>query len=56
MLILGVCSIIRSLSRILLGFVSGVGLGKILTGVLCWRDVLGDILFICVGFIRVWLW
>ena len=53
MLILGICGIIRSLSRVLLGFVLGVGLGKILTSVLCWCGVLGDILFICVEFIRV---
>ena len=56
MLILDICDIIRSLSRVLLGFVLGVGLGKILIGVLCRCGVLGDILFICVGFIRVWLW
>ena len=50
MLILGVCGIIRSLSRVLLGFVLGVGFD---VGVLCKCNVLGDILFICVGFIRV---
>ena len=53
MLILDICGIIRSLSRVLLGFVLGVGLGKILIGVLCRYGILGDILFICVGFIRV---
>ena len=52
MLILGVCGIIRSLSRVLLGFVIRVGFD---VGVLCWCNVLGDILFICVEFIRVWL-
>ena len=55
MLILSVFSIIRSLSRVLLGFVLGVGLGKILIGMLCECGILGDILFICVGFIRVWV-
>ena len=50
MLILGVCGIIRSLNRILLRFVLGVGFN---VGVLCGCGVLGDILFICVGFIRV---
>ena len=55
MLILGVCGIIRSLSRVLLGFVLILWLGKILTGVLYECGVLGDILFICVGFIRVWM-
>ena len=55
MLILGVCGIIRSLSRVLLGFVLGVGLEKTLTGMLYGCGVLGDILFICVGFIRVWV-
>ena len=53
MLILGIYGIIRSLSRVLLGFVLGVGLGKILIGMLCECGVLGDILFICVEFIRV---
>ena len=53
MLILGVFGIIRNLSRFLLGFVIGVRLGNILIGVLCGCDVLGDILFICVGFIGV---
>ena len=52
MLILGVCGIIRSLSRVLLGFVIGVVFD---VGVLCECDVLGDILFICVGFIGVWV-
>ena len=55
MLILGVCGIIRSFSRVLLRFVFGIGLGKFLTGMWCECDVLGDILFICVGFIRVWV-
>ena len=50
-LILGVCGIIRSLSRVLLGFVLGVGFD---VEVLCGCGVLGDILFICVGFIRDW--
>ena len=49
MLILGICGVIRSLSRVLLGFVLGMGFD---VGVLCWCGVLGDILFICVGFIR----
>ena len=53
MLILGVFSIIRSLSRVLLGFVLFLWLGKILTGVWCECDVSGDILFIYVGFIGV---
>ena len=52
MLILGICGIIRSLSRVLLGFVLGVGFD---VEVLCGRSVLGDILFICVGFIRIWM-
>ena len=56
MLILGVCGIIRSLSRVLLGFVLILVVRKILTSVLSRCEVLGDILFICVGFIRVWLW
>ena len=55
MLILSVCGIIRSLSRVLLMFVLGVRLGNILIGVLCWCGVLGDIFFICVGFIGVWV-
>ena len=33
----------------------GVGLEKILIGVLYECGVLGDILFICVEFIRVWV-
>ena len=52
MLILVVYGIIRSLSRVLLGFVLGV---KFDVGVFCECGVLGDILFICVGFIRVWV-
>ena len=52
MLILDICGIIRSLSRVLLGFVLGVGFDVV---VLCECGVLGDILFICVGFIRVWV-
>ena len=52
MLISGICGIIRSLSRVLLGFVLGVGFD---VGVLCKCGVLGDILFICIGFIRVWV-
>ena len=50
MLILGVYGIIRSLSRVLLGFVFGVGFD---VEVLCECSVLCDILFICVEFIRV---
>ena len=50
MLILGICDIIRSLSSVLLGFVLGVGF---YVGVLCECGILDDILFICVGFIRV---
>ena len=54
MLILGVCGIIRSLGRVLLGFVLGVGF---YVGVVCRCGLsvvfLGDILFICVEFIRV---
>ena len=52
MLILGVCGIIRSLSRVLLGFVLGVGFD---VEVLCKCGVLGGILFICIGFIGVWM-
>ena len=52
MLILVVCGIIRNLSRFLLGFVLGVGFD---VEVLCGCGVLGDILFICVEFIRVWV-
>ena len=55
MLILGVCGIIRSLSRFCWGLFCFLLLGKILIGVLYEYGVLGDILFICVGFIRVWL-
>ena len=52
MLILGICGVIRSLSRVLLGFVIEVGFGmECCVGVM----FLGDILFICIGFIRVWL-
>ena len=50
MLILGVFSIIRSLSRVLLEFVLGVGFGVV---VLFEFGVLGDVLFICVKFIGV---
>ena len=50
MLILGVFGIIRSLSRVLLGFVLGVGFDE---GILCECDILDDILFICVEFIRI---
>ena len=49
---MSVCGIIRSLSRVLLGFVIGVGFGM---GMLYGYDVLGDILFICVEFIGVWV-
>ena len=52
MLILGICGIIRSLSRVLLGFVLGVMFN---VEVLCGCGILDDILFICVGFIRVWV-
>ena len=52
MLILVVCGLIRSLSRALLGFVIRVGF---YVEVLCGCGVLGDILFICVEFIRVWV-
>ena len=52
MLILSICGVIRSLSRVLLGFVLGVEFD---VDVLCWCGVLGDILFICIEFIRVWL-
>ena len=54
MLILGVCGIIRILNRVLLGFVLILVIRNILTGMLCECGVLGDILFICVRFIRVW--
>ena len=50
MLILSVCGIIRSLSRVLLGFVLGVGFD---VEVLSRCGILGDILFICVEFIGV---
>ena len=52
MLILGICGIIRSLSRVLLGFVIGIGFDE---RVLCRCGILGNILFICVEFIRVWV-
>ena len=52
MLILGESGIIRSLGRVLLGFVLVLVIRKFLTGMLCECGVLGDILFICVGFIR----
>ena len=47
---MSVFSIIRSLSRVLLEFVLGVGFDVV---VLCGCGVLDDILFICVEFIRV---
>ena len=47
------CGVIRSLSRVLLGFVLFLVVRKNLTGMLCECGVLGDILFICVGFISV---
>ena len=53
MLILGVCGIIRSLSRVLLGVVLFLVVRDIYTGMLYEYGVLGDILFICVEFIRV---
>ena len=52
---MSICGLIRSLSRVLLGFVLILVVRKKLIGVLCRRNVLGDILFICVGFIRVWV-
>ena len=52
MLILSVCGIIRSLSRVLLGFVLFLVVRDIYTGMLYECGVLGDILFICVEFIR----
>ena len=52
MLILGICGIIRSLSRILLRFVIEIGFD---VGVVCRCGILGDIFFICVGFIGVWV-
>ena len=52
MLILGICGIIRSLSRVLLGIVLEV---VFYVEVLSRCSVLGDILFICVEFIRVWM-
>ena len=52
MLILGVCGVIRSLSRVLLEFVLGVGF---YVEVLSRCSGLGDILFICVEIIRAWL-
>ena len=41
MLILDICGVIRSLSRVLLGFVLGVVLEKILAGMLCECSVFG---------------
>ena len=55
MLILGICGIIRSLSRVLLGLCLEVLGIRFDVGVLCKYGVLGDIFFICVGFIRVWV-
>ena len=52
MLILDICGIIRSLSRVLLRFVLEV---MFYVEVLSRRSVLGDILFICVEFIRAWV-
>ena len=52
MLILGVFGIIRCLSRVLLRFVLGIGFN---VKALCRCGILGDILFICVEFIRGWL-
>ena len=49
MLILGICGLIRSLSRVLLGFVLGVEFD---VEMLSRCGVFGDILFICVEFIR----
>ena len=50
MLILGIFGIIRSLSRVLLRFVLGMGFDE---RVLCRCGILDNILFICVEFIRV---
>ena len=49
---MGVCGVIRSLNRVLLGFVLGI---RFDVEVLSRCSVLGDILFICVGFIRDWM-
>ena len=54
MLILGICGIIRSLSRVLLGLCLEVLEIRFDVGVLYRCGVLGDILFIYVEFIRVW--
>ena len=51
-MILGRYGVIRSLSRVLLRFVLGEGFD---VEVLSRCGVLGDILFICVGFIRIWM-
>ena len=48
-----VCRIIRSLSRVLLEFVLILVVRKILIGMLCECGILGDNLFICVGFVRI---
>ena len=50
MLNLGVFGIIRSLSRVLLRFMLGIGFD---VRVVCRCGILSDILFICVEFIRV---
>ena len=55
MLILRVCGLIRSLSRFLLGLCLEVLGIRFDVGVLCKCGILGDILFICVGFIGVWV-
>ena len=52
---MSVCGIIRSLSRVLLGFVLILVVRDIFDRYVVWWYVLGDILFICVGFIRVWV-
>ena len=52
MLILSECGVIRSLSRVLFGFVIEIGFD---VEVLSRCGVLDDILFICVGFIGVWV-
>ena len=53
MLILGIFGIIRSLSRVLLGFVLFLVVRKNFDRSVVRYGVLGNILFICVGFIGV---
>ena len=54
-LILGICGIIRSLSRVLLRLCLEVLGIRFDVEVLCKCGILGDILFICIGFIGVWV-